>query len=200
MFFINDLDDWIGNFVTELADGTNLGERQAKTLEKSLEKKEDSVERRCIFFDGHKQIHRNREQLGSNLQKQFRRIQAEWDSAVYWCFGKRHLRSEVFGQELSLCKKWCSSLPYIRAYRQGPASLTLPCWLWLASFISDLPCHCRMSGHHQATADPGYQHSTRSALLIWVLWDCIACQWGRALPAFHHTPYVNNKSWLKSLN
>lgn len=154
-----------------------------KNSSNGLEKKEDLVEWRHIRFGSHKQIHTNWEQPGSNLQKQIQRIQAEWDSATYWCCGKRNLHAEIFCQEFCLCRKWCSSLPDVRVYQQAPGNLTLPCWLWLPSFISDLPCHCRLSSHHWTMADPGYQHWTCLALLICVLWDCIACQWGCALPA-----------------
>lgn len=146
----------------------------ADYLGNSLEERKESVdllpnkERRHIFFGSHKQIQANWEQPGSNLPKQIQRIQAEWDSATYRCCGKRNLYAEIFGQ-FCLCKKWCSSLPYVRVYHQAPANLTLPCWLWLPSFTSDLICHCRLSGHQRAVADPGYQHRTCSAFLIWVL-------------------------------
>lgn len=82
----------------------------ADYLGNSLEERKESVdllpnkEQRHIFFGSHKQIHANWEQPGSNLPKQIQRIQDEWDSATYWCCGKRNLYAEIFGQ-FCLCKK-----------------------------------------------------------------------------------------------
>lgn len=74
MFFINDLDDGIGNIVTELADGTNLGERRAKNLvmvwkRKKIQLSEDASS--LAVTNKTKQIGNNQAVICKNRSREF---------------------------------------------------------------------------------------------------------------------------------
>lgn len=191
-FFLNDLDDWIVNIVIELADCTNVG-KTGKTSSNVPEKNEDSVEQRCVLFGSHKQMHRNQEQLGSNLQNQIQRIRAKWDSAKYWWCGKKkppcwyiwsgvHARSDTVPCRMSEC-----------------TTRLLPIWPCLAGLTSQLDLRPTLS-LNAALSSLGHDRPWLPAFsllrsfgycgIVLLVREAVLC-----VPCCH-IPYMNNKSCL----
>lgn len=65
--------------MAECADGTNLGETQAKTLAVFWKRKEVQPSKDETSLAVLKKLIENWKQLGNNLQKLIQRFQAEWD-------------------------------------------------------------------------------------------------------------------------
>lgn len=192
--------------MAECADGTNLGETQAKTLAVFWKRKEVQPSKDETSLAVLKKLIENWKQLGNNLQKLIQRFQAEWDWATYWCCA---LDKEISTLRYLSKSSACARSDVVPCHMPECTSRLLPIWLCLADFAlltwtSRLLLRPTLSlqvvWSSLCCARAGYQQWTCSAFLIWVLWDCIACQWAVPCILCCHMNYMNNKIWLSLLN